>query len=76
MMAGARRLGSGYRLYYALRSAADVALDERDAARARALIDEAQPHAEAIDRSRGTTELRDDLQRRRDRLTEIETEAG
>ena len=71
-IAGARRIGSAERLYFALRDAADVALDEQDADRAHVLIEEAQPHAEAIDRSRGTTLLRDDIQRLRKRLAEIE----
>ncbi len=71
MLAGARRIGSSNRLYYALRSVIDVALDEQDTARAVALLDEAVPHAEAMDRSRGRTIYRDDLRARRDRLAEL-----
>jgi tetratricopeptide (TPR) repeat protein len=71
MLQGARRLGSTIRLYYALRNAADVALDEKDATRARTLIDEAEPHAEALDRQRGSTMFRDEIQRRRARLAEL-----
>ena len=69
---GARRLGDAYRLYFALRNAADVALDEKDAARARAFVDEAEPHAEALDRQRGSTTFRGDIQRLRERLAKPE----
>lgn len=68
MLAGARRIGTSSRLYFALGNAADVALDEQDTARALALLDEAEPHAEAMDRSRGRTIYRDDLRARRARL--------
>jgi hypothetical protein len=69
---GARRLGSADRLYFALRSAANVALDEKDAVRARALLDEAEPHAEALDRQRGLTEEQDAIQTRRARLAKLD----
>jgi tetratricopeptide (TPR) repeat protein len=65
---GARRLGSCLCLYAALRSAAEVALDERDAARAGPLLDEAEPLAEALDRQRGGTAIRDEIAQRRHRL--------
>lgn len=65
MLEGARRLGSGYRLYFALRAAAKVALAENDAPRARALLAEAQPYAEALDRSRTGTSFTDELARYR-----------
>lgn len=55
----ARRLRNTYRLYFAVRNAAKVALAENDVARARALIDEAGPHAEAFDRARGRTTQQD-----------------
>ncbi len=61
MLEGARRLGSGYHLYFALREAARVALAEKDAARARVLLGEARPYAEAFDRSRSRTNLRDEI---------------
>jgi tetratricopeptide (TPR) repeat protein len=73
---GARRLGSVVRLYFALRRAGDVALDEKDAARARALIDEAEPHAEALDRQRGRTMFTDEIQRYRARLAELGPAGG
>lgn len=63
MLEGARRLGSGIRLYFALREAAKVSLAEKDAARARVLLGEARPYAEALDRSRTGTGYRDEIAR-------------
>lgn len=63
MLEGARRLDSGYRLYFALRNAAEVALAEKDAARGRVLLGEARPYAEAFDRSRTGTVFRDEIAR-------------
>lgn len=61
MLEGARRLHSGYGVYFALRAAAKVALAEKDAASARTLLAEAEPHAEALDRSRNETGFTDEL---------------
>lgn len=69
MLEVARRLESAHRLYFALRASADVALGEGDAGRARALLDEAAPLAEAFDRQRGgMTVFRDEIEARRKRL--------
>lgn len=67
-----RRLQSDLHLHFALRDAADVALDRADAAAARAHIAEARPLAEAIDRDNGTTEERDELDTRAARLAALE----
>lgn len=57
----ARRMRSSYRLYFALRNAAKVALAEHDAARAHALLDEAVPYAAAFDRVRNCSAQRDQI---------------
>lgn len=62
---GARRLGSGIRLYFALRDAARVALAEKDAPRTLGLLGEALPCAEALDRSHTGTGFRDEIARYR-----------
>lgn len=71
-LALARRLGSDHRLYFALRDAADVALDRGDAATARAHIAEARPLAAAMDRDNGTTEEQDALDACAARLAALE----
>ncbi|WP_236644684.1 hypothetical protein [Sorangium cellulosum] len=69
MLERARRLRNENRLYFALRAAADVVLGAGDTGRARALLDEAAPLAEALDRQRGgTTGFRDEIEARRKRL--------
>ncbi len=71
-LAGVRRHGSTSRLYFALLSAAVVAIAQHDAPGARALLDEAQPHAEAIDRSNGRTNLGAEVKRLRARLAKLD----
>lgn len=58
----ARNTGSENRLYFALRQAADLATRRADHDRARALLAEARPLAERMDRSTGTQEHRAALQ--------------
>lgn len=71
MLETARNTGGSYPLYFALRQAARVALAEKDGPRARALVAEAAPLAEAIDRSRGRKTLRDELARYRAEADEL-----
>ncbi len=69
---GIARRVSDFRLYFALRDAADVALDLGDTRAARAYLDEAAPLAVAFDRQCEVTANSDDLERRRKRLVELE----
>jgi tetratricopeptide (TPR) repeat protein len=68
----ARRTRSEYGLYFALRDAADVALDEGDAASARALLDEAAPLAALLDRQSGLQENGNYIANRRERLARLD----
>ncbi len=64
----ARRLGSEYRLYYALRDGADVALDDGDRVQATVLLAELGPLAQAMDRRTGTSSYTQEFARRRTRF--------
>ncbi len=64
----ARRLGTHLRLYYALRDAVDVALDRDDRDATRALLDELDEHAAALDTDTRTEIYSADVRRRRRRL--------
>jgi hypothetical protein len=66
-LAAARRT-SDYRLYFALRDAADVALDGGDGETARRHLDEAEPLAQALDRQRGVATVVGEIAARRRRL--------
>lgn len=68
----ARRRRRDDSLYEALRAAADAALDAGDAARARALLAEAEPLAAALDPDRGRTGLHEEMAERRRRLAALE----
>jgi len=74
-VACARRTGSDYGLYFALRDAADVALDEGQAVEARALLDEVGPLADLLDRQSGLTTVQAEIAQRRERLAQLETQA-
>jgi tetratricopeptide (TPR) repeat protein len=65
----ARRVGSRYRLYYALRAAVDIALDQGDTDTARSLLTELDQHATALDNDTDTTTYTTDTTRRHQRLT-------
>lgn len=67
-----RRLGVVERLFSAFARAAQVALAEKDAARAHTFLAEAQPHAEALDRARHRNVYRAELDKLRARLTALE----
>jgi len=67
----ARRVG-GQRPYFALRDAADVALDRGDVEAARRHLDEAAPIAAAFDRQAGVETWANDLAERQRRLAEVE----
>ena len=71
----ARRAGTDYGLYFALNGAADVALDAGRAGDACALLDEAAPLAELLDRQSGLNEKRAKIARQRERLAQIEAQA-
>ncbi len=71
----ARRV-SGIRIYFALRDAADVALDRGDAAAARRHLDEAAPIAEALDRQRDVETFANEMAKRRRRLAELASEGA
>jgi tetratricopeptide (TPR) repeat protein len=66
----ARRIGTHYRLFYALRDAVDVALDRADPDAARPLLDELDEHATALDHDNGGDAYTRDTANRRRRLTE------
>jgi tetratricopeptide (TPR) repeat protein len=68
---GARRLKNPHYLYHALRNAANVALDENDPVQARALLDEAEQCAEALDRQAARTVFRPEIQAGRARLAKL-----
>ena len=69
---GARRVGIDYDLYFALRGATDVALDEGRTAEAHALLEEAAPLAELLDQQSGLNEKRAEIAQRRERLARME----
>ena len=70
----AERTGSDYYRYFAVRDAADVALDTGDSAGARAHFEALEPLASAMDRSRGGTTFAGQLAERRARLDPRQTE--
>lgn len=72
----AARNVSDIRLYYALQDAADVALDLGDASAARRYLDEAAPHAEALDRQREVETFANYMTTQRRRLAELVGESG
>jgi hypothetical protein len=55
-------------LYFALRDAADVALDEGDVTGTEALLAELEPYARALDESRGVTTFATEVAQRRQRM--------
>ena len=63
----ARSLGTSD-LYYAVRDAADVALDDGDRSEAETLLAELEPYARALDESRGVTTFASALAQQRQRL--------
>lgn len=66
----AERTGNDYYRYFAIRDAADVALDRRALQRAKTLLDALLPLAAAMDRSRGGTTFALQLAARQRRLHE------
>lgn len=64
----ATRVGSPLRLHSALRDCVDVALDRGEQAKARGLLDELSPLADALDQARVDTTYSADVQSRRARL--------
>lgn len=71
----AERTGSDYYRYFAVRDAADVALDLFDLERARAHFGALESLAAAMDRSRGGTTFAEQLAERRARCDELEPAA-
>lgn len=67
-LAAAERSGSNYYRYFAVRDAADVAMDLADWEKAREYLDTLAPLATAMDRSRGGTTFAEQLTDRRARL--------
>lgn len=72
----ARRSASQNRLYYALRDAAEVAMDEGEVVRARKLLTEASPIADDLDQSCQNQAWSRDIHRRYARLEELEAARG
>jgi tetratricopeptide (TPR) repeat protein len=68
----ARSVGTHYRLYYAMRSAVDIAIDRADHASARALLDEFHQHAAALDTDSTDSGFTAEVARRRERLARSE----
>jgi tetratricopeptide (TPR) repeat protein len=68
----ARRLGGHHNLYFAVRAAADVALDRGDLDQARELIAELGDHAQALAAADATAVWAGELAQRRQRLTQAE----
>jgi len=69
----ARRLGGHYNLYFAVRDAVDVALDQGILAQARELLAELGEHADALAAADATTTWAGELAERRERLTQAES---
>ena len=67
----AERTGSDYYRYFAVRDAADVALDVGDRQSAGGYLDELEPLARNMDRSRGKTTFARQLSERRTRLAAL-----
>jgi tetratricopeptide (TPR) repeat protein len=70
----ARRLGGHYNLYFAVRAAADVALDRGDLDHARELLGELEEHSEALAAADATPVWARELEQRRQRFSEAEDE--
>jgi tetratricopeptide (TPR) repeat protein len=68
----ARDIGTHYRLYYALRSAVDIAIDRADHDIARALLEELHEHAIALDTDTSTDGFTKTVARQRERLARSE----
>ena len=66
----ARRIGTHYRMYYALSDAVNIALDRGDHATATALLDELEQHAAALDTDRQSIFYSNQTAQQRDRLTD------
>ncbi len=64
----ARRLGSKYRLYFALRTVTDMALDDEDRAQVTVLLAELEPLAQGMDRQTGTSDHTQEFAERRTRF--------
>jgi hypothetical protein len=71
-LAVARELESPVRLYFALRSVVDLALDRGQIDEARARLAEMASHAAILDRARGSAEFSGEVERRRQRLAALE----
>jgi tetratricopeptide (TPR) repeat protein len=67
----ADRIGSHYRLYFAVRLAADVALDRADLSEARRLSEELAEHAVALDTDTGGSTFASETAQRRRRLADL-----
>jgi tetratricopeptide (TPR) repeat protein len=65
----ARRIGTHYRLFYALCNAVDIALDQGHTDTARSLLTELDQHATALDNDANTTTYTTETARRHQRLT-------
>lgn len=72
----ATRHGVTDQLFFALGRAAQVALAEGDPVRARTFLTEAQPHADALDRSRNRNAYNAELDGLRAQLAELEAETS
>lgn len=70
-LAAATRIGDHYWPYFAVSSAADLALDRADLAAADGLVEELVPHARAMDTAAGSTAHADAAARLRQRLVEL-----
>ena len=70
-LAAARRVGGHDRPYYAVRIAADIALDRADLDTARVLIGELDEHAAALDAAAGNSVFTQDSAQRRGRLATL-----
>lgn len=70
----AQRIGGHHRSFYAVRDVLDVALDRGDRDIAQRLLEELDEHAAALDATVGDTTFRNEVERRRARLTELEAE--